>query len=95
MSTTTIRLDETLKTRVAAAAERTGKTTHAFMLEAIERTVEQLELEEEMHQLAEARWARLLDTGTTISWDEAKDYVTARVRGDRPRKPRGRKPESA
>ncbi len=35
MATTTIRLNEAMKARIAAAAERAGKTAHAFMLEAI------------------------------------------------------------
>jgi predicted transcriptional regulator len=39
MRTTTIRLEDDLKSRVAAAAEREGMTMHAFILEAIARTV--------------------------------------------------------
>ena len=35
MSTTTIRLPDELKARIAAAAERTGKSTHTLILEAI------------------------------------------------------------
>jgi predicted transcriptional regulator len=85
MSTTTIRLENDLKARVAAAAERAGTTAHAFILDAIERTVEQAELEEEFHHIADQRWAKLLDTGKTVSWDEAKTYVTARARGERAR----------
>jgi predicted transcriptional regulator len=34
MTTTTIRIDDDLKARVAAAAERAGKSTHAFILDA-------------------------------------------------------------
>jgi predicted transcriptional regulator len=41
MTTTTIRLEDDLKARVAAAAEKAGKTAHAFILEAISQTVEQ------------------------------------------------------
>ncbi|HEX6704726.1 MAG TPA: CopG family transcriptional regulator [Albitalea sp.] len=91
MSTTTIRLEDALKARVAAAAERSGTTAHAFILEAIERTVEQAELEEEFHRVADQRWAKLLDTGKTVAWDDAKRYVTARARGETPRKPAARK----
>lgn len=95
MSTTTIRIEDTLKARIAAAADRAGTTTHAFILEAIERTVEQVEQEEEFHQLANARWTKLMETGKTVSWDEAKDYVAARARGERPAKPTARKPKGA
>jgi len=55
VSTTTIRIDDTLKARLAAAAERAGTTPHAFILEAIERTVEQDEQDEAFHELANAR----------------------------------------
>lgn len=95
MSTTTIRIDDNLKARVSAAAERAGTTSHAFILEAIERTVEQMEQEQEFHDMADARWARLLETGKTVSWDDAKSYVAARVRGEHPPKPTARKPKAA
>lgn len=95
MSTTTIRIEDTLKVRISAAAEHAGTTTHAFILEAIERTVEQVEQENEFHELADTRWARLLETGKTVSWDEAKNYVVARARGERPSKPTARKLKGA
>jgi predicted transcriptional regulator len=92
MSTTTIRLDEDLKARVAAVAERAGKTTHAFILDAIADRVEQAELEDEFHRIADKRWAKVLATGATVPWDEAKAYLEARARGERVRKPAARKP---
>lgn len=87
MSTTTIRIEDELKARVAAAAERSGQTAHAFILDAIARTVEQSEQDEALHRIAEERWARLLDTGKTVHWDDAKRYIEARALGERPRKP--------
>jgi predicted DNA-binding protein len=91
MATTTIRLEADLKARVTAAAERTGKTSHAFILEAIARTVEEVELEEAFHRVAEERWGKLLATGESVGWDDAKAYLEARARGKRPRKPVARK----
>jgi predicted transcriptional regulator len=91
MSTTTIRIEDDLKARVAAAAERAGKTAHAFILDAIARTVEQVELEDEFHRVADQRWARVLATGKTVPWDDAKAYLETRSRGQRPRKPAARK----
>jgi predicted transcriptional regulator len=87
MPTTTIRIDDDLKTRIAAAAERAGKTAHAFILDAIAGTVEQVELDEAFHRLADERWAGILATGKTVPWDEAKTWLEARSRGKRPRKP--------
>ena len=66
MTTTTIRLEDDLKARVAAAAEREGKTTHAFILDAIAQTVEQAELDEAFQRVAEERWAKVLKTGKTV-----------------------------
>ncbi len=90
VSTTTIRIDDQLKARIAVAAERCGTTAHAFILEAVERTVEQAEQEEEFHRLADERWAKLLETGKTVAWDEAKKHIAARARGERPRKPKAK-----
>ena len=92
MTTTTIRIEDDLKARVAAAAERSGKTAHAFILDAIAQTVEQVELDEAFHRIADVRWAKVLATGKTVPWDDAKTYLEARARGERPRKPVARKP---
>ena len=91
MSTTTIRIEDDLKNRVAAAAEQAGKTAHAFIMDAIARTVEQVELDNAFHALADERWAKLRTTGKTVAWDDAKAYLLARANGERPRKPVARK----
>ncbi len=92
MTTTTIRIEDDLKARIAVAAERAGKTAHAFILEAIAQTVEQVEQDEEFHRVADLRWANVLATGKTVPWNDAKAYLEARARGERVRKPVARKP---
>lgn len=92
MPTTTIRIEDDLKARVAAAAERAGKTAHAFILDAIAKTVEQAELDEALHRVADERWAKVLTTGKTVPWDDAKAWLEARSRGERPHRPAARKP---
>ncbi len=87
MATTTIRIEDDLKARIAAAAERTGKTAHAFMLDAIAQTVEGDELDDAFRQTADTRWANLLATGKTVPWDEAKSWLESRSRGENPAKP--------
>ena len=91
MPTTTVRLEEGLKARVAAAAEREGKTAHAFILDAIAQTVEQAELDDEFQRIAEERWTKVLHTGKTVPWENAKAYLQARALGGRARKPTARK----
>ena len=88
MSTSTIRIEDQLKARIAAAAERAGTTTHAFILDAVEHTVEQAEQEAEFHRVANERWAKLLKSGHTVAWDDAKQYLAAKACGERPRKPK-------
>jgi predicted transcriptional regulator len=92
MTTTTLRIDDALKSRVADAAQREGKTPHAFMLEAIADTVEKIDLDNEFHRVADARWAELVTTGKSIAWDQAKLYLAAKARGETARKPSARKP---
>jgi len=91
MTTTTIRIEEDLKARVAAAAARAGKTAHAFILDAIAHTVEQDELDAAFHRVAEERWAALLAAGRAVAWDDAKAWLEARSRGENPLKPAARK----
>lgn len=90
MSTTTIRLEEELKQRLATASRIAGKTAHAFILDAIAQSVEQVEIDAEFHRLADARWAKVLATGKTIAWADAKVYLERRARGDKVRKPAAR-----
>lgn len=92
MSTTTIRIEDELKARVAAAAERQGKTPHAFIVEAIAQQVEQAEQDAEFHRVADARWTKLLGSGKTVPWDKARAYLEARARGAKARRPSARKP---
>lgn len=89
MSTTTIRIEDALKARIAAAAERAGKSSHAFILDTLAETVERSELDEELHLLAEERWASLMQTRETVSWPDAKAFSRLGLKG-RIRAARGR-----
>lgn len=92
MSTTTIRLEDALKARIATAAERAGQSSHAFILEALSQTVERLEMDQELHRVADERWAELTQTGESIPWADAKAYLQARASGRKPARPVARKP---
>ena len=87
MSTTTIRLEDELKSRINTAAAQAGKTAHAFILEALAQKVEQVEQDNAFNTLADERWARIRATGKTVAWEDAKTYLAARANGERPRKP--------
>jgi predicted transcriptional regulator len=79
--TTTTCIEYSLKARVSAAAERAGKTAHAFIDDAIAQTVEQ---EEGFHGVSDERWATLLASGKSVAWDEAKVWLEGRSRGEHP-----------
>lgn len=87
MQTTTIRLDDSMKERIAAAADHAGKSAHAFILDAISQTVEQVELDREFNEIADERWKGILASGKTVSWEDAKAYLAAKSRGESPNKP--------
>ena len=91
MTTTTIRLEDDLKARVAAVAEREGKTAHAFILEAISQTVELAELDADFQRVAEERWSHVLATGKTVPWEDGEAYLQGRASGAKARKPVARK----
>ncbi len=90
MSTTTIRIDETLKARINAVAAQAGKTAHAFILDALAQTVEQTEQDLAFQALAQERWARIRATGQTLDWDGTRAYLAARAQGKNPHKPQPR-----
>ena len=91
MPTTTIRIEEALKARISAAAERAGKSSHAFILDALSETLERVEMDDALHQIADQRWASLVSTGESIGWSEATAYLRSRAAGQKPRKPAARK----
>lgn len=91
MSTTTIRLPDDLKARVAAAAKHAGTTAHGFILEAIAEKTQQAELRADFDALAEGRFASILATGKTIAWQEMRGFLQARVAGKATKRPLARK----
>lgn len=91
MSTTTIRLPDDLKARIAAAAKDAGTTAHAFILEAIAEKAERAERGADFDAVAEARYARIAATGKTIPWQEMRGYLEARMDGTAAKRPVGRR----
>ncbi|MDG4560176.1 MAG: ribbon-helix-helix domain-containing protein [Candidatus Competibacter sp.] len=91
MSTTTIRIPDDLKARVAEAAGRAGTTPHNFILEAIAEKAEQAECRADFDAVAEERYARIVETGKTIPWNEMRSYLEGRVAGKAVKRPAARK----
>jgi predicted transcriptional regulator len=91
MSTTTVRLSEDLKARVAKAAERAGTTAHNFIIEAIAEKAEELEQRSAFQSEAEVRYDTIVESGKTIGWSEMRTYLHQRVAGDKVKRPVARK----
>jgi predicted transcriptional regulator len=91
MSTTTIRLPDALKARIAKAAEAAGTTSHNFILEAIAEKAEQAERRAEFHGLADERYAQFLETGESVPWEDARAWLKQRIAGKRVKRPAARK----
>ena len=91
MSTTTIRLSDSLKSRIANAAKLAGTTPHNLILEMLEEKVDEAERRAEFHRVADERWADFLANGETIGWEEMRDYLLKRAAGVRASPPKPRK----
>mgnify|MGYP006317631147 FL=1 len=91
MSTTTIRLPEDLKARVARAAKRAGITSHYFILEAIAEKAEAAERRNDFLATAEARYAAIVASGRTIPWEDMQRHLKDRVAGRRAAPPVAKK----
>ena len=91
MSTTTIRLPEVLKARVEAAAEKAGRSSHAFILALIERGIEQAE--QRASFVGEALAAREQFAQDRLGYDagELHRYFAQRAEGKKARRPRPKK----
>ena len=91
MPTTTIRLPEDLKERIAHLAERAGTTAHAFILDAIAERVDEEERRNDFYESAEQRYAEIVTSGKTIPWSEMQTYLKGRLAGKKTARPKARK----
>ena len=82
MSTTTIRLPDELRARIAVAAERAGKTTHSFIFEVIAEKADLEERRANFTETADARFANIVASGKTIPWTAMRQYLQDRVAGN-------------
>lgn len=91
MPATTLKLPVELKDRVKAVTEGTGKSPHAFMVEAIEQQTQLAEQRKAF--VADALEARrhFLETGKAYAFEDVKNYYAARAAGKPAKRPRLRR----
>ena len=91
MPTTTIRLPDDLKEKVARAAKRAGTTSHNFILEAIAEKAELTEQRNNFLSVAQARYSAIVASGRTISWADMQRYLKDKVAGKKVTRPAAKK----
>ena len=87
MSTTTIRIPDELKARLSRIAEHEGISTHGLILDAIAEKADALEQRQSLYAEAEARYAKVLQTGQAVTWEDMREYLDARMAGKHPPRP--------
>lgn len=88
MPTTTVRVPDALRTRIARAAARAGTTPHSLMLEALEERVELEEARAALIDEAEMRDEAWEQTGRGYDWHELRAHLQARLAGGPTKGPR-------
>jgi predicted transcriptional regulator len=87
MAVTTIKLPNELKERIADVVKDSGKSVHAFMLDAIEQQTRLAELRKEFVADALAAESEALSTGMGFSAADVHAYIEGLAKGRKVRRP--------
>lgn len=80
-ATTTLKLPDDLKARIATAAEQAGKSPHAFMVEALQMQTDLAERRREFVQSALLAEQEVAQYGLVYDADEVFSYLRDRLAG--------------
>lgn len=81
MSTTTLKLSETLKSRIAPLAEAEGKTAHAWMVNALETQIVMAEKRADFVAEALAAEQEAINSGKFYAAEDVHRYLRERATG--------------
>jgi len=87
-SSTTLKLSDDLKRRIAPLAKSSGKTPHAWMVEALEVQAALAERRREFVASAHAAEQEVAKYGLVYEADEVFAYIQAKVAGKKPKRPK-------
>ena len=90
-SSTTLKLPEELKTRIASAANSAGKAPHAFMIEALSAQTALVERRQAFIAAAGVAEQEVAEYGLVYDADEIFSYIQARLGGKRAKWPKTKK----
>jgi predicted transcriptional regulator len=83
LSTTSLKLDRSVKERVQRIASARRRTPHWIMREAVEQYVEREEKREQLRRDALAAWAEYQSTGLHLTSEEADAWLAKLEAGKR------------
>jgi predicted transcriptional regulator len=86
-ATTTLKLTENLKKRIAPLAESTGKTAHAWMVEALETQAALAEKRRAFIKEALAAEKEVARNGKIYAFDPVRRYMSALANGKKAKRP--------
>ena len=87
-SSTTLKLPPDLKSRIARVAKKTGRTPHAFMIEALERQTQREEKMEEFVKEALAADRAIEEGGEVYAASDVHAWLGRLARGERAPRPK-------
>jgi predicted transcriptional regulator len=87
-SPTTLKLPEDLKARLAAQAQAEGKSTHAYMVEALAEKVDRAERRREYLAAGALALEEYERTGIAYAMEDVEDYFIGIAAGRKPARPR-------
>ena len=90
-ATTTLKLPEELKARIASAAQTTGKTPHALMIDALDVQMTLFERRQAFIASAKKAEQEVADYGLVYEADEIFSYLQAKVGGKQVNWPKTKK----
>lgn len=91
MSTTTIRLPDELKERVAKAAAAAGVSPHGFIVEAVAAKAAEAEARQAFEALARQRLEEFERSGKAIALADMRRYMQDKAAGRATTRPKSRK----
>lgn len=86
-TTTTLKLPDELKARIASAAQASGRTPHAFMVEALEKQARLAEMRQSFINDAVASAAEVDAGGALYAMEDVQTYILARTAGKAAKRP--------
>lgn len=88
MPTTTLKIPEELKARIAAAAKVEGKSPHAFMVDALAKQTALAERRLAFVNAAHIAEQEIAEYGLVYDADEVFSYLQDKVKGKRAKRPK-------